>query len=286
MRRRCRARRRAVDLRLERSLRAVEDRAGREDARPTIFPPSPSRSRRRSRGVVRRIVQRGHAERERRVRVDPALLRDDLLRAHRAVPVHVDDARHDGLARGVDDFRARGDADVRADRAMRLPSTTTVPFSITSSPRMVMMRAFVNASFPSARRTAREADVDALLRRVGQLLRRAVEERERVLQLAREELRPERPVEPLRSRRTSGCTRPRRARPWPPASPSSSGRSRRLPVRTNGVMCASKFSVHASHFSSGEIAKSVANAEIACCARRCHRCRSSAARASLPLRTR
>ena len=38
-----------------------------------------------------------------------------------------------------------------------------------------------------------------------------------------------------------------------------------LPVRRNGVMCASKFSVQASHFSSGEIAKSVANAEMACC---------------------
>src|SRR5204862_3762317 len=37
-----------------------------------------------------------------------------------------------------------------------------------------------------------------------------------------------------------------------------------LPVRTNGVMRARNFSVHASHFSSGEIAKSVANAEMTC----------------------
>ena len=76
------------------ALRAVEDRAGGEDARRR-------RSRRRAAisargenlgGVVRRIVQRGHAERQRGV-VDPALLRNDLVRAHRAVPVHVDDAR-------------------------------------------------------------------------------------------------------------------------------------------------------------------------------------------------
>jgi hypothetical protein len=42
-------------------------------------------------------------------------------------------------------------------------------------------------------------------------------------------------------------------------------RSMLWPVRMNGVTCASNFSVHASHFSSGEMTKSVANAEMACC---------------------
>ena len=66
--------------------------------------------------------------------------------------MHVDDARHDRLARDVDALRAGGhrtDADGPI-AVMRLPSTTIVPFSITWRPdrpasAAVMMRAPTSA---------------------------------------------------------------------------------------------------------------------------------------------
>ena len=68
------------DVGFERALRAVEDRAGRENARPDDLARALHLRRGEDlRGVVRGIVERGHAEGEGRV-VVPALLRDDLVR--------------------------------------------------------------------------------------------------------------------------------------------------------------------------------------------------------------
>ncbi len=103
------------------------------------------------RRVVRRIVDRRHAERQRGV-VDPALLRDDLVRPHRTVPVGVDDAGNDGLAGHIHDDRRRRErvTSLRGPMAsMRLPLVTMTPSSMTRSPFMVMMRAPVRARRPS-----------------------------------------------------------------------------------------------------------------------------------------
>ncbi len=117
-------------------------------------------------GVVRRIVDRGHAERQ-RGEVDPALLRDPAVLVLRSVRVHVDQARHDRLARASTTFAPAGTL-VVADAptaSMRLPSTMTVPLSITSSPRIVMMRALVSAITPAGlSKASAEADVPPLLR--------------------------------------------------------------------------------------------------------------------------
>jgi hypothetical protein len=61
-------------------------------------------------GVVRRIVDGRHAERERRVAV-PVLLRQDAVRAEAAVVVGVDEAGQDGLAGDVEGLRPRGNRD-------------------------------------------------------------------------------------------------------------------------------------------------------------------------------
>ncbi len=95
--------------------------------------------------------------------------------------------------------RAPATSPRRPTARMRLPSTTTVPSSITSSPRMVTTRPPTSATVPvGTSYCAWKPMLTPCVGRVGQLLRRALEEREGVLQLAREELGPERPVEPLR----------------------------------------------------------------------------------------
>ena len=126
-----------VDLDREGRRRAVEDGAGREDARAEDQPGLLIFRRGENfAGVVRRVVERRHAVGERRG-VEPVLLRDDPSVAHRPVPVRVDQAGDDGLAGDVDGgvpagmvIAARGPTAV-----MRLPSISTVPSSITSSPR-------------------------------------------------------------------------------------------------------------------------------------------------------
>ena len=101
-----------VDLRLEVARGAVEDRAGREDARRADHPGARELGGREDLArVVARVVDRRDAEREPGVR-HPVLLREDPVRADGAVPVRVDEARQDRLAGGVDRLRARGDRDV------------------------------------------------------------------------------------------------------------------------------------------------------------------------------
>ena len=61
----------------------------------------------------------------------PARLREDAVPFAADVAVDVDDARHDRLAARVDLLRARRNRHAACPTAaMRLPSTTTVPFSI------------------------------------------------------------------------------------------------------------------------------------------------------------
>ena len=92
----------AVDLDREGRGRAIEDGAGREDAgakdlaRLLIF-----RGREDFECVIRWVVDRGHAIAERRC-VQPVLLGNDQFAAHRPMPVGVDQARDDGLARHID----------------------------------------------------------------------------------------------------------------------------------------------------------------------------------------
>mmetsp|Transcript_1092 Transcript_1092/g.2941 ORF Transcript_1092/g.2941 Transcript_1092/m.2941 type:complete len:668 (-) Transcript_1092:1719-3722(-) len=100
----------------ERRARAVEDGAGgvdpgaQHDAGALHLALGEDR-----RAEVGWVVQRRHAEGQRR-QVDPALLRDQAGVAHRAVPVRVDEARHDGLAAGVDPARVGGNGHVAPDR--------------------------------------------------------------------------------------------------------------------------------------------------------------------------
>ena len=108
----------ALDLDRERRRRAVEDGAGREDARGEDQPGLLIFGRGEDfPGVVRRVVDGGHAISERRG-MDPILLGDDQLAAHRAMPMGVDQAGDDGLARDVDRARSGGivDRGGRADR--------------------------------------------------------------------------------------------------------------------------------------------------------------------------
>ena len=83
-------------------LCAVENGAGRVNARGDDF----SRAlhfavRKNGRRVVGRIVNRRDTKGQRRV-IDPALLRDDLIFAHAAVPMHVDNAGNNCFAARID----------------------------------------------------------------------------------------------------------------------------------------------------------------------------------------
>ncbi len=103
----------ALDGRLDRQLGAVEHGAGREEPRPELGAAANHlRVGEDGLAVVRRIVRRGHAERE-IGRQRPARLREQPARLAGDVPVHVDDPRHDGLAADVDP------ADVRRHRNRR-----------------------------------------------------------------------------------------------------------------------------------------------------------------------
>ena len=138
------------------------------------------------RGVVRRIVQRGHAERQRGV-VDPALLRNDFVGAHRSVPVDVDDAGHDGLAGDVDDLRVRGNGGARARTdggdAIAVDDDGAVVDDVVAvhgDDARASQREFAGRNV----QRLREADVDAGGRSGRQFLRRAGDEREGVFEIA------------------------------------------------------------------------------------------------------
>ena len=83
--------------------------------------------------------------------MEPVLLGDDQLAAHRPVPMGVDQAGNDRLAADVDGPGAGREVmlAVGPTAAMRSPSISMVPFSITSSPFMVTIRAPVSAMLPA-----------------------------------------------------------------------------------------------------------------------------------------
>ena len=100
-----------VDDDLEVAVGAVEDAAGREHARADQAAGFLQFGLREHRlGAGRGVVQGRHAEGEVGV-VGPVLLRHDAAVEMRAMAVHVDDARIDGLAAGVDAARAGRDGD-------------------------------------------------------------------------------------------------------------------------------------------------------------------------------
>ena len=132
-----------VDLGLEVALGAVEDRAGREDARRDDRPARAAAPRRRTPSFVSLdgswIVVTPKA---RLASVDPVALRHDAVRRRCAPCAWASiEPGHDGLARRVDDLGAgaeRPPSPARGrPRRCGCRSTTTTPSSITSSPRVV-----------------------------------------------------------------------------------------------------------------------------------------------------
>ena len=194
-----------VDLGLEVAGGAVEDRAGREDARR-------AEERRRARARPPRRPRPCRCEGSWTV-VTPKASDASLcqfccgriaVRAEGAVVVRVDEAGQDGLAGHVVRLRARRDRrprPLRPTALMRLPSTSTTPSSMTSSPFIVTTRPPVKAIVLELGGMSTGSTKPMSMPcagRLGQLLRRAREKRERLLQVALEELRPVGPVEPRR----------------------------------------------------------------------------------------
>ena len=130
----------------------------------------------------------------------PVLLRNHFVRTEGSVPVRVDETRQDGFARGVDRPGVGGDGD------LALPSDRLDAVALDQDDAvlddLVALHGDDAASgegdhVGGGRRVdwRVEADVDALRRRLGQLLGRAGKKRERVLQVPLVELRPVGPVE-------------------------------------------------------------------------------------------
>jgi hypothetical protein len=133
-------------------LGSVDDLAGREDSRrqdqtcPLHF-----RGRENVGRAVRRIVDRGRAERQIGLR-RPVLLRHQTARPLRSVRVSVDEARDDRLPGGIDGRRARRnrDASARTDGgdAVALLQDRPVLDDSAVGPAIVTIRAPVSATLP------------------------------------------------------------------------------------------------------------------------------------------
>ncbi|MNQ54653.1 hypothetical protein D3C85_687240 [compost metagenome] len=187
-----------IDLGGERRRRPVQDGAGREDARGHHatglgqFAVGEDLAR-----IIGRVVDGGHAEGQRGV-VDPGLLRDDLVRAHRAVPVGVHQAGDDGLAGHVHDagVARHGHRTARADGL----DAVAVDHDHAVLDDLVALHG--DQSGAAQDHTAgrlgvvgAEADLDSMLGGLGQFGRRALGEGEAFLQRAREQLRSHRPLQ-------------------------------------------------------------------------------------------
>ena len=142
-------------------------------------------------------MHRGHAEGELGVQ-GPVALRDDSAAAVRAVIVHVDQARHDRLARRVDYVGTSRNADV----VRRADGRDAVAFDDDRAAIEDLVAAHRDDSRPDQRERSGghvglgdKGYVQAALRRFGQLIRRPFEKGERVGEVAREQLAVERPVE-------------------------------------------------------------------------------------------
>ena len=146
-----------VDDRLERRLGAVQDCAGRVEPRTELGAGTNELGIREHRfRVVRRIVRRRDAEGE--VRDErPRGLRENAVVLAIHVGVGVDDARNDRLAAHLDPASPLPEPQpslMVQSPSTRLPSTTIVPFSMTSAraalpaPAIVMIRAPTSASAP------------------------------------------------------------------------------------------------------------------------------------------
>ena len=192
-----------VDLGLEVAGGAVEDRAGREDARRAEEAGARELGRGEDlAGVVRGIVDGRDAEGERGVAV-PVLLRQDAVRAEGAVVVGVDEAGQDGLARDVVRLRPRGNRDRSppADGldAVALDEDDAVLDDLVAVHRHDAAAGEGDRARAGGMSTGSTKEMfSPCAARLGQLLGRARQKRERLLQVPLVELGPVGPVEPRR----------------------------------------------------------------------------------------
>uniref|UniRef100_A0A0N4Z8I7 LigA n=1 Tax=Parastrongyloides trichosuri TaxID=131310 RepID=A0A0N4Z8I7_PARTI len=178
--------------------RPVQDGAGREDARADHlaglgqFAVGEDLAR-----IIGRVVDGGHAEGQRGV-VDPGLLRDDLVRAHRAVPVGIHQAGDDGLAGHVHDAGVSGNGD-RAARADGLDAVAVDDDHAVLDDLVALHGDQAGAAEDHAAVrlgvVGAEADLDSMLGGLGQFSRRTLGEGEAFLQRTREQLRSHRPLQ-------------------------------------------------------------------------------------------
>ena len=106
-----------VHFRRDVGLGSIQNRAGGKNSRTGHNPAALHFSHgKNSGGVIGGIVDGGDAKRERGV-IDPALLWHQPLRAHAAVPMHINQAGNDGFAARVNKggTRRRGDVGGTAD---------------------------------------------------------------------------------------------------------------------------------------------------------------------------
>ena len=192
----------AVDLGLEVAGRAVEDGArSRTSAAPAIARRAPARRRRRSSAVSLDGSWMVVTPKARLGVVHPVLLAA-RSRSRPCAPCQCTSMRpgEHGRARRRR-RRARRPGRRPAPRgptaSMRLPSTSTTPSSMTSSPFMVTTRPPTRATVPVGHvRSARRSRCRGpSLGGSGSFSGAPVEEREASRQLAREQLRAERPVQ-------------------------------------------------------------------------------------------
>ena len=192
-----------VHDRLEAAFGAVEDRAGREEPRTQLEAgPDHLGVGEHHLGVVRRIVRCGHAERQ-VGHEGPVGLRGDAAALAPHVRVHVDDARHDGLAGGVHHMGPFGHVDVA--RAAHCGDAVAfhdhgAVFDHSSVPTRALSqgddaRALERHHSRGHVGRVGEADLDARRLGIGRLGRGAFRECERLGQVSREVLGPQRPVE-------------------------------------------------------------------------------------------
>uniref|UniRef100_A0A0N4Z2Z0 BON domain-containing protein n=1 Tax=Parastrongyloides trichosuri TaxID=131310 RepID=A0A0N4Z2Z0_PARTI len=187
-----------VDHGRRRRGRSVQDGAGREDARRHHAPGLGQFAVGEDLAVVvRRIVQRRHAEGQGGV-VHPALLRDDLVRTHAAVPVGVDQAGDDGLAGHVHDAGAGRNRD-RAARADGLDAVAVDDHHAVLDHLFALhgdqAGAGQDGDAAGTGVIGAEADFDPVFGGLGQVSRRAVHEGEAFAQRTREQLRAHRPLQ-------------------------------------------------------------------------------------------